>query len=929
MITLFSLSVANRRRKWRISSLRNGSSDAAPKFLLSAVGLFVALATLCNNNSNRAFIFVVDAMAPPYPKLLEESRKHRELHESLLPNSTYFSLPRLPRGIWEPAADFKKRRKLHMSHINDTDPGDHVDDDELCRYLDHDECEDIFESFRRMGAKTRANIAGRSNGVSLSVGLRTASAESGSIQDTEPYTLRTLVILILWTDQEDRRDWITRDQVDHLWNGAGADDVIPTGSIKNFTERQSYGTVNFVADVIDWQLADNTEAYYADGRSAMPQNGDREPHLRTALQFVLSKMDDDDFPWEDYDSDNDGIIDHVQFLHSGYGAEAGGKDCYTDAPTQERIWAHALPEGRGKWTSKTGKEIGGFSITSAFNDNCDKNVAQIGITLHEFYHTLGLPDLYDKDRPYLGIRSGLGGLGVFCMMACPFGANNNQMYPGSLSPWSKLNVGFLKQPIEITESGTYEARPSNDYPDIYSIKSGYTDEEMLLLENRQPTGYDASLWTGGILIYKIDETRNHNGNHKHGFPGQIDAPESGQSWPSNGLHFPIALLQADGNYDLELARNNGDAGDFFNEPNQILGPGNGELVATDEGTYPNTDSYALGDIKTTGITIDNFRENPEGSGVFTFRVTFADEPVQLLPTTPPSNLPSNLVTEAPTENLTNKPSRAPTNTPSDEPTGPLTKPATDLPTKPLTMAPTMVQTTMPTNQLSKSTTNPSAAQPTTDPSKHPTQSPTQVQTKSPSTVPTDLPTTAVPIESPTNELVPIEEPTIAPTTQVQNKSPSTVPTDLPTTAVPTESPTTELVPTEEPTIAPTKARATLAPFDASKCSHIVQVSITTDDHPEETTWEIVSATTGQFLTGYRSSEDLRPQRSLQTYTEYNWKICASGQETSFLFRLYDKGLNGIQPPGKYSLSLDGELIEDGGSFTGASTIVKFSTATTT
>ena len=259
---------------------------------------------------------------------------------------------------------------------------------------------------------------------------------------------------------------------------------------------------------------------------------------------------------------------------------------------EERIWSHALPEGRGKWTSpKTGKELGGFSITSVFNENCNKDIAQIGITLHEFYHTLGLPDLYDKGRPYLGIRGGLGGLGVFCMMACPFGANNNQMYPGSLSPWSKLDIGFLKEPIEITKSGTYEARPSNDYPDIYAIKSGYPDGEMLLLENRQPTWFDASLWTGGILIYKIDETRTHNGNNKHGFPGQTDAPEPGQSWPSNGLHYPIALLQADGDYDLELARNNGDAGDFFNQPDQVLGPGNGELVATDEGTYPNTDRY--------------------------------------------------------------------------------------------------------------------------------------------------------------------------------------------------------------------------------------------------------------------------------------------------------------------------------------------------
>jgi len=267
----------------------------------------------------------------------------------------------------------------------------------------------------------------------------------------------------------------------------------------------------------------------------------------------------------------------------------------------DRIWAHALPEGRGKWTSaKTNKELGGFSTSSVFQGRCHKNMAQLGITMHEFYHTLGLPDLYDRDLPYASIagKGGLGGLGIFDMMASPFGANNQQEYPGSLSPWSKLDMGFLKEAIEITKSGTYTARPSNDYPDIYSIKRGYHPSgnegrrgEQLLIENRQNTGFDASLWTGGILIYKIDETQDHNGNKKHGFPGQKDAPEANMAWRSNGLHYPIALLQADGKYDLEEAINNGDAGDFYNRIDQILQPGNGELVATDLGTYPNTDRY--------------------------------------------------------------------------------------------------------------------------------------------------------------------------------------------------------------------------------------------------------------------------------------------------------------------------------------------------
>ena len=158
------------------------------------------------------------------------------------------------------------------------------------------------------------------------------------------------------------------------------------------------------------------------------------------------------------------------------------------------------------------------------------------------------------------------------------------------------------------------------------------------------------------------------------------------------------------------------------------------------------------------------------------------------------------------------------------------------------------------------------------------------------------------------------------------KSPS-----KPSVEAPTKPPTnsaaqtpTESRPNEVPTTAPTNN----ASIDVSECSHILQVNVTTDDNPDETTWEIVSATTSQYLTGYRSSEDLEPARVLETYTEYGWKICVSGSETSYLFRIYDTGLDGLRAPGKYSLSLDGTPIESGGEFVGDSVTIEFSTIET-
>jgi len=720
------------------------------------------------------------------------------------------------------------------------------DNDEVCRYLNAEKCQEIHDGFASMAKKTRSRIIGGNN----KSGLRTFNTEA---KTQEPFELKTLVVLVAWQGQEDRMDWVSRDEIDRLWNGLGVDDaIIPTGSIKNYTERQSYHTVTFSADVIDWQVTDNTETYYADKRSGMPKNGDREPHLREAFHHVLNQMDEESFPWEDYDSDNDGWIDHVQFLHTGYGAESGITDCYTGARADDRIWSHALPEGQAKWTSKSGMELGGYSTSSVFDGRCNQNIAQLGIMIHEFYHTLGLPDLYDRDQPYSGSRGGLGGIGIFDMMACPFGANNNQMHPGSLSPWSKLEMGFLEEPIEITQSGIYTARPSNDFPDIYAIKRGYPEGEMLLLENRQNTGHDVSLPTGGMLIFKIDGTIDYNGNRRHGFPGQVNTPEDGQSWPSNGLHYPIALLQADGDYDLEQARNNGDSGDFYNTPAQILGPGNGELVSTSDGTYPNTDSYVNGEIKVTGTTIDNFRETPEGSGIFTFRVTFeGDEPVDDSPTIPP----------------TQKPTMPPTKTPTAYPTKPPTVP-TNAPTK----AP-VIPTNAPTGKPSKPPTDP----PTASPTKNPTHLPTNPPTKAPTTAPSDAPSNA---------------PTISP------------------------APTNSQAPSDEPT---------MAPIDPSDCGHILHVNITTDNFPEQTTWEITSIATGKYLTGYQSSEDLRPKRALEAYTEYGWKICLFGRETAFSFSIFDKGGDGLQPPGSFTVELDGKLILSGGQFANETLSMEFYT----
>lgn len=144
---------------------------------------------------------------------------------------------------------------------------------------------------------------------------------------------------------------------------------------------------------------------------------------------------------------------------------------------------------------------------------------------------------------------------------------------------------------------------------MFKIAKGFAEKEYLLLENRQQiTGdFDEKFMNpGGVIIYHVDENiwdvfdnGGNMGNFPRGGPFQ-------SGWPGNGRHYPVAVLQADGLYELEQGINGGKSDDIWNQVSQVLGPGNGEKVAS-SATYPNTDSYAFGQIKTTGITIKNFQ----------------------------------------------------------------------------------------------------------------------------------------------------------------------------------------------------------------------------------------------------------------------------------------------------------------------------------
>ncbi|KAL7426951.1 hypothetical protein ACHAXH_001136 [Discostella pseudostelligera] len=393
-----------------------------------------------------------------------------------------------------------------------------------------------------------------------------------------------------------------------LMNNVGPHALLcPTGSVRDVFRVSSYNQLDLVTTVAPWVTLSETEAYYA--------NGDRGLTAKTheMIKEALDALQATGFNFDEFDSDNDGFIDAIGFFHSGYGAEWGGTSA-DGANFKDRMFSHAwtlfsLPGG--KWTSTRGKSVVNYHISPSLWGTSGNAIGRIGVIAHETIHFFGMPDLYDG--------SGGEGIGSYCLAANSWGFDGSQYYPPHLSAWGKVKMGWMN-PIVISSSGSYSAGRSCEFPDIFLIDRIFDTGEYLLIENRQRCKFDAIIPGPGLAIFHIDDSADFT---TEGYPGQI-------GWPTNGNHYRVALLQADGNYHLEkgISRggNRGDATDLFSIATETGISNSGLLTGL---LHPNTKGYKGGIIRDTGITISSISVSGD---IMTFNVDFA----MAKPTTKPT-----------------------------------------------------------------------------------------------------------------------------------------------------------------------------------------------------------------------------------------------------------------------------------------------------
>ncbi|KAL7469418.1 hypothetical protein ACHAXS_009673 [Conticribra weissflogii] len=503
-------------------------------------------------------------------------------------------------------------------------------------------------------------------------------------------TFHNLVLLLRFSNHKSR-DVPPRADYDTLYNTVEPTEhkksVAPTGSIRQVFLQNSYGAFTLESTVYEWITLSKSEEYYADGNHGFTK-------LKEGIEEALDVLEKDpDFDFADFDLDGDGTIDGFGVLHSGYGAEFGGDDCY-GAKNENRIWSH---KGGMDWTSKEeGIKVNRYYVSSGLRGKCGEDIVRMGVICHEIGHYLGLPDLYDATFEGVGI-------GAFDMMSQSWGHTGSGLLPPLLSAWSKIQVGWAT-PILLENDGTYSIEASSTSPIVYKITEGFPEGEYLLLENRQPQGFDEEIPHGGIAIWHIDD--HLNSQDDRGYPNQ-------PQWPYNGKHYQVALLSADGKYDFEKGVNQGDADDLWHADSKEkeLKPGSNQ--------YPNTDTYQDGNVSETKIRIFGF--SPSGD-VMTFSVEGFEKGKKT--TSQPTSSPTGVRTPVPTHMPTNNPTKVTTPAPSHEPTKVPTGGPTHDPTHVPSSVPSQVPSKGPSTSPTKSA-SPTSAFPTQNPISNPTTNPTE------------------------------------------------------------------------------------------------------------------------------------------------------------------------------------------------------------
>lgn len=221
-----------------------------------------------------------------------------------------------------------------------------------------------------------------------------------------------------------------------------------------------------------------------------------------------------------YDTDGNGVLSpeelHIIVIVAGYEAAYSGGI----GRCGQEVWAHrwgldttvAAPTLDGTIVGASYSQFGERHCASG--DGFPDHAATIGVIVHEFGHDLDLPDLYDVDYTSEGVGPwSVMGSGMWGTTTLPGDTPvHADAFLKSLVGWVTPTEVTAASDVALAGAGAEGGQVLQLLPNPGGVDWAFEQHrgrgEYLLVEHRRRTGFDAGLPACGILVWRIDETRN-------------------------------------------------------------------------------------------------------------------------------------------------------------------------------------------------------------------------------------------------------------------------------------------------------------------------------------------------------------------------------------------------------------------------------------
>lgn len=239
--------------------------------------------------------------------------------------------------------------------------------------------------------------------------------------------------------------------------------------------------------------------------------------------------------WDDFDNNNNGVIDMAFFVFAGEGENA--LDPVEDPMADYHIWPKENPSG-GTYDNRK------YGCLACCNETYEGEIDGIGVFVHELSHALGLPDFYDTNYVNYGLDYwDIMDSGDYCkegQVPCGFSA-----YEMDFMGWRSMDE------LSMTEVAHVKLDPLGSGGKAVRVYNPENTNEYFVFENRQSKGWDSFIGNGeganrahGMLVTRVDYVvkrwQNNSVNTSPSIPLVQIIPANGKALSYMDVPYPVS-----------------------------------------------------------------------------------------------------------------------------------------------------------------------------------------------------------------------------------------------------------------------------------------------------------------------------------------------------------------------------------------------------